>query len=88
MLESAKAVLRIDEPDFDGEITDLINACLKDLALAGIYPPPGEDPLIKRAVLTYVKANFGPDGGGDNLHRQYDAIKLNLRESGDYRALE
>lgn len=90
LLNDAKTVLRLTNDAFNGEINDLINACKRDLELAGvdISRTNDDDPLLKRAALTYVKANFGYSDDSEKYQRQYDAQKLSLRESGDYRAVE
>ena len=84
MLEEAKKILRLFTDVYDGEITDLINACKVDLRLAGVINIDEGDPLIKRAILTYAKANFGFDDNSESFQRRYDALKLQLRESGEY----
>ena len=52
--------LRLTTDDFDNEITDLINAARADLALGGVVEEKANDetdPLILKAVETYVKAD-------------------------------
>lgn len=89
LLNDAKLVLRMSEEcmDFDMEIQDLIDASLQDLGLAGVENRETEDPLIKRAVLTYVKANFG-EAKSDVYNRlkvSYDEQKAQLSMSLDHR---
>ncbi len=54
LLAKVKLTLRITEDTFDAEIIDLINACLSDLGVAGMYlrllADVYSDPLIVMAV--------------------------------------
>lgn len=88
MLDEVKVALRISSAAFDSEIQDLINAARQELILAGVLPSKASDdtdPLIKRAIVTYCKANFGfanPDA--DRLQRAYDSLKCHLSLSVEY----
>ena len=89
LLDDIKAVLRIGVAvtAFDTEITDLINAALTDLGLSGAVDEAivDTDPLIRRAVITYVKANFGWDNpDAERLQKAYDLLKGHLTLSTDY----
>ena len=85
-----KTALRISTNNtaFDSEIADLIDAARADLMLAGILPAKANDdndPLIKRAITVYVKANFGwnnPDA--ERLQQSYDMLKCHLALSQEY----
>lgn len=59
ILSKVKLSLRIVTNDFDSELTDLINACLKDLGLAGVTENDMTNELIIRAIQTYCKLHFG-----------------------------
>ena len=85
MLEEARKILRLSSTTFDIEITGLINACKRDLELAGVNISDEADPLIRRSILTYVKAYFGTNDLNDRFLRDYAMLKLQLRDSGDYR---
>jgi uncharacterized phage protein (predicted DNA packaging) len=90
LLDDAKLALRITNNDFNDEITDLINAAEADLGLSGIDPSMvlETDPLIKRAVMIYAKANFGFDNpDADRLTQSYEVLKQHLSLSGDYNLL-
>lgn len=85
MINDIKPVLRITNNSFDVEINDLIEAAKTDLQLSGVKNFDEEDPLIKRAVTTYVKANFGWDNpDSDKLNVSYNMIKQHLTLSTDY----
>lgn len=89
LLEKVRLALRIVSNDFDGEITDLINACLKDLGISGVINTESAemltDALIVRAVITYCRANFG-DAMGDyeRLKASYDEQKAQLMSATGY----
>jgi len=87
LLDDAKLALRISSSAFDSEISDLIDAAKADLQLSGVDETKliDTDPLIKRAVMTYVKANFGFDNpDADRLCAAYDMLKAHLTLSVEY----
>lgn len=91
-LASFRQALRITAEDFDGEISDLIHAAWTDLALGGVLPARAADetdPLVKRAVMSYVKAEFGLDNDdADKYRAAYDRLKVALALASDYIAEE
>lgn len=85
MLEDIKIALRISTAHFDGEIETLIAACKLDLGLAGVAVTTDTDPLIKRAVTLYAKANFGYDNAdSEKFQKSYELLKCSLSLAGDY----
>lgn len=88
MLEAVKLALRIKTNKFDSELNDLISAAKADLKLCGIQDKGDTDPLIKRAVILYCKANFGADPDSEKYQQSYDMLKGSLQIAGDYRAAE
>jgi len=88
MLNSVKMALRISHDELNDEIVDLIEAARADLALSGVLADKTKDdndPLIKRAVITYCKAHFGLENeDSEKYQRSYDMIKKHLSLSGDY----
>ena len=87
-LAAFRQLLRIASADFDGEITDLIRAAREDLVLGGVLPERTRDeadPLIKRAVASYVKAEFGLDNDdADKYRAAYERLKVSLALASDY----
>lgn len=88
-----REALRIKHPKFDGEISDLIAAARADLCtLGGIKADKvcdESDPLIKRAITAYVKAEFGLDNGDAERYREsYEMIKRHLMLSDEYKTTE
>lgn len=84
MLESVKLALRITTDAFDDEITDLIAAALADLGIAGITNLDEADALIKRAVITYCRVNFGEPDDYDRMKASYDEQKAQLQVATGY----
>lgn len=86
MLNSVKLAMKLTTTAYDSEILELIEAGKADLKLAGI---PVEsvgtsDPLIRRAVTTYCRLNFGTPSDYDRLKRSYDEQKAQLQTAFSY----
>lgn len=89
MLDDIKLSLRISNTHFDTEILDLIESATKDLEISGVNKIGDIDPLIKRAITIYVKANFGWDNpDAERLQESYLMLKQHLALSGDYNVVE
>lgn len=86
MLEDVKLALRITGNAFDDELTDLIGAAKLDMQNSGVEVIDDTDPLIKRAVITYCKANFGENPNMDRFAEAYYYMKIALSLAGDYNA--
>ena len=79
LLPEVKTALRIKTIAFDDEITNLIEAALLDLGVAGVvWPKDTIDPLVKRAVITYCRVHFGTPDDYDRMKRSYDEQKAQL----------
>ena len=87
-LAAGRQAVRTKSTAFDGEIADLIRAAREDLVLAGVLPErtrDEEDPLIKRALASYVRAEFGLDNeDADQYRAAYQRLKVSLAMSSDY----
>ena len=85
MLESIKLALRIKSSAFDEEIIELIESSKTDLKISGITNIKEDDPLIRQAIKTYCKANFGLDNkDSEKYQSSYDMLKQHLSLCGDY----
>ena len=86
MLSKVKLALRITTDAFDSELTDLINAALLDLGIAGVneFEATTTDVLIIRAVITYCKVHFGEPDEYDRLKASYDEQKAQLGMATGY----
>jgi hypothetical protein len=85
MLELVKTALRITTTAYDTELNFLISAALDDLERGGVMPEvlvitteTDLAPLVKRAVITYCKMNFGLPEDYDKLKASYDEQKAQL----------
>lgn len=91
LLDDVKVACRVTTTAFDNELADLISAAFADIGITDVDPnlltSADTVPLIKRAVLTYCKMNFGTvdDGVYDRLKDSYDEQKRQLMMSGTYR---
>lgn len=94
MLELVKKALRISTDAYDDEVLDLIAAGVSDLRMAGpvieatavetggeVTDYTIEDPLVRKAVVTYCRMSFGSPSDYDKLKASYDEQKGQLRET-------
>ena len=90
LIDDVKVTCRVTSTAFDVELADLIGAAFADLGITDIAPEMLTEttiaPLIKRAVLTYCKMNFGvlEDSVYDRLKASYDEQKSQLLMSSQY----
>lgn len=88
MLQDIKNSLRVSGTDLDTEIQDLIDAAKSDLILSGVHQDKvkDNDPLIKRAITVYCKANFGYDDPklSERFQESYTSLKHHLTLSTEY----
>jgi outer membrane cobalamin receptor len=93
ILNDIKTTLRVSNTVYDGEISDLIEAAKTDLTNVNINVDKKVtvdsveviDPLLKRAIILYCKANFGlnnPDA--ERLQKSYESLKTHLSLSQEY----
>jgi hypothetical protein len=72
----------------DGEIEDVVLAARGALALGGVLPDRTKDetdPLIKQAIATYLKAEFGLDNDdADKYRASFEKQKIALALASDY----
>ena len=89
LVEDAKLRLRLHTDSFNDEIADLIGACVADLLHRDAIQEEQLgaetlDPLIKRAIMTYVRAFFGEPDDPDRLKKDYDEQKATLMTTTGY----
>lgn len=99
ILSKVKLALRVTTEDFDSEIIDLINSCIKDLGIGGVEIPYEtetvndeevsilKDELVINAIKTYCKIHFGDVNGAemtDRLKSSYDEQKAQLSMATGY----
>lgn len=90
MLQDIKDALRVNGDELDDEILDLIESAKADLLLSGVNKEKivDTDPLIKRAIIVYCKANFGYDDVNiaERFEQSYISLKHHLTLSTEYTA--
>ena len=88
LISDAKLRLRLHINAFDDEIGDLIEAAAADLvkrnAIQESQLVVDMDPLIKRAILTFVRAHFGTPEDPERLKADYDEQKATLMMTSGY----
>lgn len=84
LIDDVKLALRVTTNAFDPEISDLINAAVADMGLAGVSNSDTTDPLVKRAVITYCRLNFGQPDDYDRLKASYDEQKAQMGMATGY----
>lgn len=79
VLASVKQAMRIKTDAYDAGITQLINACIKDIGVVGVtIENTTEDALLIQAIITYCRLNFGTPSDYDRLKASYDEQKAQL----------
>lgn len=77
--------MRIKSPAFDVEITALINDCLSELKMLGIYTEAlRNDPQILTTVIFYVKGRFGAGVETEKWEKLYRDKLVKLMIAKDY----
>lgn len=89
MLNKVKLALLITSEDFDSELTDLIDAAVKDLNIAGVdNTSEPTDAIVSRAIISYVAYNFelihGSLQRSDAFKKTYDEQKAQLSMADGY----
>lgn len=91
LLDDVKAVCRVTSSAYDTEIADLILAAFADIGITDVkasmlVESDSLNPLVKRAVLTFCRMNFGEveDGFYDRLKASYDEQKSQMLMSSTF----
>lgn len=87
-LSDIRLRVRSSVDKLDGEIKDLILAARADLVRGGVLPArvaDETDPLVKQAISTYVKAEFGLDNDdADKYRASFRNQKIALSMASEY----
>lgn len=78
LVASAKLAARITTDAFDTQISDLLDAAMLDLGVAGVEIPEELDALVRTAAITYFMMHFGQPDEYDRLKKSYDEQKAQL----------
>lgn len=83
-LNAVKMALRVTTDAFDTEVSDLIDAALLDLGVAGVTNDDETDALVLMAVKTYCRLHFGGPEDFDRLKSSYDEQKAQMSMATGY----
>ena len=83
-LAAAKMALRVTTDAFDDEISNLIDAALLDLGVAGVTNDDTTNALVLMAVKTYCRLHFGEPEDFDRLKAAYDEQKAQMSTATGY----
>ena len=89
LVADAKLRLRLHINSFDSEIGDLVEGAAADLMKRNAIQEEQLaalpiDPLIKRAIMTYVRAYFGTPEDAERLKSDYDEQKATLMTTSGF----
>ena len=84
VIEKVKMALRITTDAYNDELSDLIEAAKLDLGVAGVELPSETNPLVSRAIVTYVKMHFGDSPDYERLKASYDEQKAQMSMATGY----
>ena len=84
MLEKVKLAMAITTNAYDAEISDLIEAALLDLGVAGVDNSLIHDKMIQRAVITYCRMMFHSPADFEALRWAYETLKGQMAISTPY----
>lgn len=86
MINAAKLAARITTTAFDQQVSDLLDAAMLDMGVAGVEIPASQDALVEQAAITYFRMNFGQPDNYSDLKRSYDEQKAQLSTCTGYTA--
>lgn len=87
ILDACRSALRITSTDYDDEISTLVLAAKADLVRGGVTGSGAvdTDPLVRTAVICYVKGLFGMDNDeADRYMAAYQSMLSALKCSSGY----
>jgi len=87
MLEKVRNALRIKTHALDDELSDLIQAAILDLGIAGVQPEEINE-LVETAIITYCKMRNGIPEDYDQLKKAYDEMKAQMSNASGYTVWE
>lgn len=84
ILEAVRMALRRNTEAYDEELREMIDAAVFDLQLTNIDIAEESDPLVRRAIITYVCMNQPGVDDYDRLKASYDEQKAQLSMASRY----
>ena len=83
LIEELKRIVRVRTADAELELQGLVEACKKELELAGIYGDEA-DPLYRQAIRLYCKSHYGYDEDTERFREAFNSLRDAMALSGDY----
>ena len=84
LLTKIKNNLRISHNALDDDLSDTVEACLRDLKVCGVQAAE-TDPLILNAVKLYCRKEYTDDTSkAAEYQKRYDAMKSCLMMASEY----
>lgn len=83
LIEELKRIVRVRSADAELELQGLVEACKKELELAGIYGDE-TDPLYRQAVRLYCKSHYGYDEDTERFQAAFGSLRDAMALSGNY----
>lgn len=77
MIEDVKRAIPISTDAYDVDIYYLIEAAKEDLNMLGL-PNDENDPVVRRAIITYCRMHFGSPPNYDRLKASYDEQRAQM----------
>lgn len=84
LINAAKLARRMTTTAFDQQVSDLLDAAMLDLGVAGVEVPSPYDQLVQQAAITYFLLHFGEPDNYDRLKASYDEQKAQLATCTGY----
>lgn len=84
LIAKAKLAARVTTNAFDDQFSDLLDAAMLDMGIAGVEVPETVDAIVTQAAITYVLMNFGQPDNYDRLKKSYDEQKAQLATCTGY----
>ena len=78
-----KRIVRVRSADAELELQGLVEACKKEMELAGIYGDE-TDPLYRQAVRLYCKSHYGYDEDTERFQAAFGSLRDAMALSGNY----
>ena len=83
LIEELKRIVRVRSADAELELQRQVEACKKEMELAGIYGDEA-DPLYRQAVRLYCKSHYGYDEDTERFQAAFGSLRDAMALSGNY----
>lgn len=84
LIDELMKAIRVTSSVGREEVQSLVEACLRDMDMAGVYISDPSEPAAKNAIKLYVKGQYGYDKDNDRFMDMYRDLKNSMALSFDY----